>query len=241
MKNTAIVLAAGSGSRMKSKVKKQYMMLGEYPVLYYSLKAFQQCDAIDEMILVCSPDEIEQCRTQIVDTYGFTKVSGIVAGGKERYHSVYEGLKAAKDCGYVLIHDGARPFVDRSMLNRILQELPSCGACVVGMPVKDTIKMSGENNYVECTLPREKLWTIQTPQSFSYDLIRDAYDRLAEMDSVEMKITDDAMVAEYIGHVPVKLVEGSYENIKITTPEDIPLAKVILERKRAARETEERS
>lgn len=234
MKNTAIVLAGGSGSRMKSSVKKQYLMMQGRPVICHSLEVFQNCPRIDEIVLVCGKGEIEQCRSKIVEAYGFTKVTHIVEGGKERYHSVHEGLKAITDCTYVLIHDGARPFVDEGMLDRILEELPKCHACVVGMPVKDTIKMSNDNGYVEQTLPREKLWTIQTPQSFDYALIRDAYDRLAEKEDLEVKITDDAMVAEYIAQVPVKLVEGSYDNIKITTPEDLVLAEMILKNREQA-------
>lgn len=228
MKNTAIVLAGGSGSRMKSSVKKQYLMMQGSPVLCHSLEVFQACPRIDEIILVCGKGEIEQCRSNIVEPYGFTKVTDIVEGGKERYHSVHEGLKAITDCTYVLIHDGARPFVDEDILNRVLDELPKCRACVVGMPVKDTIKMSNADGFVDRTLPRELLWSIQTPQSFEYALIREAYDKLAEQEIAEIKVTDDAMVAEYILQIPVKLVEGSYDNIKITTPEDLLLAELIL-------------
>lgn len=234
MKNTAIVLAGGSGSRMKSSVKKQYLMMQGRPVLCHSLEVFQNCSRIDEIILVCGKGEIEQCRANIVEAYGFTKVSHIVEGGKERYHSVHEGLKAITDCTYVLIHDGARPFVDDAILNRVLDVLPECRACVVGMPVKDTIKMSDQEGFVERTLPRELLWTIQTPQSFEYALIREAYDKLAEQEPADIKITDDAMVAEYILQIPVKLVEGSYDNIKITTPEDLLLAELILNSRQQA-------
>lgn len=234
MKNTAVVLAGGSGSRMKSSVKKQYLMMQGRPVLCHSLEVFQNCSRIDEIILVCGKGEIEQCRSNIVEAYGFTKVSHIVEGGKERCHSVHEGLKVITDCTYVLIHDGARPFVDDTILNRVLDVLPECRACVVGMPVKDTIKMSDEKGFVERTLPRELLWTIQTPQSFEYTLIREAYDKLAEQESVGIRITDDAMVAEYILQIPVKLVEGSYDNIKITTPEDLLLAELILNSRKQA-------
>lgn len=234
MGNVAIVLAGGSGSRMKSSVKKQYLLIKERPVLYYSLEVFQCSGYIDEIVLVCGKGEIEQCRADIVQKYGFTKVTKIVEGGRERYHSVYEGLKVIEDCEYVLIHDGARPFVDEEMLERIMKELPLCKACVVGMPVKDTIKMSDSDGFVAQTPPREFLWTVQTPQSFSYSLIRGAYDRLAETKSAEVKITDDAMVAEYFAGAPVKLVEGSYKNIKITTPEDLLLAEMLLQK----RETE---
>lgn len=235
MKNTAIVLAGGSGSRMKSSVKKQYLMMQEKPVLCHSLEVFQNCSRIDEIVLVCGKGEVEQCRTGIVESYGFTKVVHIVEGGKERYHSVYEGLKVITDCNYVLIHDGARPFVDEGILDRVLNALPEYHACVVGMPVKDTIKMSNTEGFVDRTLPRELLWTIQTPQSFDYALIRDAYDQLHKKEqagTLEIKITDDAMVAEYILQTPVKLVEGSYDNIKITTPEDLLLAELILNQRK---------
>lgn len=227
-KNTAIVLAGGSGSRMKSTVKKQYLIMQGRPVLCHSLEVFQNHPQIDEIILVCGKGETEQCRHEIVEKYGFSKVTQITEGGKERYYSVYEGLKKITDCQYVLIHDGARPFVNAEILDRIFQELPKSRACVVGMPVKDTIKMSDSAGFVECTLPREMLWTIQTPQSFEYALIREAYDQLMEEDNPAVKITDDAMVAEYILKLPIKLVEGSYDNIKITTPEDLLLAELIL-------------
>lgn len=230
MKNIAIVLAGGRGSRMKTEVPKQYLLMGGKPVIYYSLAVFQKCSRIDEIILVCSREDVEKCRRDIVEYYGFSKVKRIVPGGKERYHSVYEGLKAAEECGYILIHDGARPFIDEEMVNRVLDELPGCRACVVGVPVKDTIKLSDDGGYVAQTLPRERLWSIQTPQSFEYQLIRKAYDKLAERDPLEVKITDDAMVVEYIAGIPVKLVEGSYENMKITTPEDLLLAEMILSR-----------
>ena len=231
MGNAAIVLAGGSGSRMKSKVKKQYLLLQEKPVLFYSLSVFQESGFIDEIVLVCGHGEVEQCRTDIVEKYGFTKVTRITEGGKERYHSVYEGLKALEACDYVLIHDGARPFVDTQMLGRIMRELEQGNACVAAVPVKDTIKLSDKDGFVAQTPPRERLWSVQTPQSFPYALIRGAYDQLAQQEqNLDVKITDDAMVAEYFAQAPVKLVEGSYENIKITTPEDLLLAEMILKR-----------
>ncbi|MCD7955318.1 MAG: 2-C-methyl-D-erythritol 4-phosphate cytidylyltransferase [Lachnospiraceae bacterium] len=249
MKNIAIVLAGGSGSRMKSKVKKQYITLGNHPVLWYSLRVFQESPRIDEVILVCGSGEEERCRREFVDTYGFSKIRKITAGGKERYHSVYEGLKAAGSCDYILIHDGARPFISNEMLERIFDCLADCPACVVGMPVKDTIKVRNTEGFVDQTLPREHLWTVQTPQSFSYPLIRQAYDKSMSLhyDNAEQRqearaqinekerleartITDDAMVLETMMNVPVKLIEGSYDNIKITTPEDLAVAETLLGR-----------
>lgn len=229
MKTTAIVLAGGSGSRMHSNVKKQYMLIGGKPVLYYSLNAFQNSSRIDEIVLVCSEADVDRCREEIVEPFGITKVRKIVAGGKERHDSVYEGLKAIAGCDYVMIHDGARPFVDEEMIERIWAELPQVSACTVGMPVKDTIKMSDEKGYVEKTLPRERLWMIQTPQSFSYELILHAHEERTKNSLQELKITDDAMLVEYIEGIPVKLIEGSYENIKITTPDDLILAEAIWE------------
>lgn len=232
MKYTAIVLAGGSGSRMKSKVKKQYLQLGGYPLLWYSLAAFERSLRINEMILVCGKGEQEQCRSLFVDTYGFRKLVNVVEGGKERYHSVYEGLKAAKDCDYVLIHDGARPFLNEDMLVRLTAALPIWNACVIGMPVKDTIKLTDpDTGCVQATPDRSLLWSIQTPQAFQYDLIRSAYDALMREESagtLTQKVTDDAMVAERAG-ATVKLIEGSYNNIKITTPEDLIFARAILE------------
>ncbi|HIR26381.1 MAG TPA: 2-C-methyl-D-erythritol 4-phosphate cytidylyltransferase [Candidatus Choladousia intestinigallinarum] len=227
-KYTAVVLAAGSGSRMHSKTKKQYLMLNGKPVLYYSLAAFEEHPMIQEIILVCGAEDISWCRREIAERYDFKKIKQIVQGGKERYHSVYEGLKAAKDCQWVFIHDGARPMVDREILDRIINALPKYRACVVGMPVKDTIKRSDPQGFVAETLPREELWMIQTPQAFFYEEILDAYQKLMQKEYTEVKITDDAMVAEYIHGTKVKLIEGSYKNIKITTPEDLDLAAVYL-------------
>ncbi|MDD6616144.1 MAG: 2-C-methyl-D-erythritol 4-phosphate cytidylyltransferase [Lachnospiraceae bacterium] len=231
MKNTAIVLAAGSGSRMRSDRKKQYMLLLDRPVVCYSLDVFEKSPRIDNIILVCGAGDETWCRQEIVEAYHYKKVKSVVAGGKERYHSVYEGLKAAGDeCRTVLIHDGARPLIDEAMIGRLLDEVEICRACVAAMPVKDTIKLSGQDGYVEETLPRDRLWMIQTPQVFEYRMILEAYRKVIQTDDPAVKITDDAMVLEYAGGPKIKLVEGSYENIKITTPEDIPAAEAFLKR-----------
>lgn len=145
--NTAIVLAAGRGSRMNSQIQKQYLEIGGKPVIYYALKQFEDFEAVDEVILVTGEGEIEYCREQIVNAYGLKKVHQIVAGGKERYHSVYRGLCAAGNCDYVFIHDGARPFLDEAILKRSLAAVREYQACVVGMTVKDTIKVSDEHQF----------------------------------------------------------------------------------------------
>ena len=164
-----------------------------------------------------------------MEKYGFTKVSAVVSGGKERYDSVYEGLRACKDTEYVLIHDGARPLVTEEIISRAAQAAVSDEACVVGMPVKDTIKVADAGGFAESTPDRSRLWQVQTPQAFSYPLVRGAYDRLMADEIQQKGITDDAMVVEQEMQIPVKLYEGSYCNIKIMTPEDLDTAKGFIE------------
>ncbi len=225
-KYAAIVLAAGSGKRMNSQVHKQYLIIQDRPVLYYSLKEFED-SAVDEIVLVVGKGEEEFCRREIVDKYGISKVKAIVEGGKERYHSVFEGLKQTSDADYVLIHDGARPFVNQDIIRRCMQEVQKYQACVVGMPVKDTIKIADEGGYAKQTPDRKNVWMIQTPQTFSYALIYEAYEEMLKTE--DTAITDDAMVLERIKGKKSKLIEGSYRNIKITTPEDLLIANVYLQ------------
>jgi 2-C-methyl-D-erythritol 4-phosphate cytidylyltransferase len=230
-KATAIVLAAGQGKRMKSKVHKQYLLIKDKPVLYYSLKAFEE-SIIDDIVLVAGKGEREFCKNEIVSKYGFNKVRTIVEGGAERYHSVSNGINAITwNCDYVFIHDGARPFVNNEIIERAYNEVKKSNACIVGMPVKDTIKISDKEGYVADTPVRSLVWQVQTPQVFEKKLITRAYNKLIEKEKELLVqgilITDDAMVVEYFENIPVKLVEGSYQNIKITTPEDLRIAQVI--------------
>ena len=211
---------------MNSKVHKQYLIIQDRPVLYYSLKAFED-SAVDEIVLVVGKGEEKFCRKEIVDKYGISKVKAIVEGGKERYHSVFEGLKQTSDADYVLIHDGARPFVNQDIIRRCMQEVQKYQACVVGMPVKDTIKIADEEGYAKQTPDRKNVWMIQTPQTFSYALIYEAYEEMLKTE--DTAITDDAMVLERIKGKKSKLIEGSYRNIKITTPEDLLIANVYLQ------------
>ena len=209
-RNTAIVLAAGQGKRMHSKVQKQFLEIQGYPVLYYSLRCFQESSLIQDIILVTGEESISYCKEEIV----------------KKYDSVYAGLCECRDCEYVLIHDGARPFVTEEILKRGLQKVKETGACVIGMPSKDTVKLSDEEGYVKETPNRKCVWTIQTPQIFSYSLIREAHDSIRQKDM--SKITDDAMVVEQETGAKVALAEGSYQNIKITTPEDLDIAEAFL-------------
>lgn len=228
----AVVLAAGAGKRMQSTTKKQFLLIKDKPIIYYSLKTFQE-SFIDEIVLVVSEEDREYCRKEIVEKYGFTKVKSVTAGGKERYHSVAAGIGCLFNCDYVFIHDGARPMITKEILERAYACVKEQNACVVGMPVKDTIKIADKDGFIAQTPDRNLVWMIQTPQVFSYPLIKEAYDRLiTEEETLKEKginITDDAMVVETLMEYPVKLVEGSYENMKITTPEDLLVADKILQ------------
>ncbi len=224
---TAVVLAAGSGRRMGTRIHKQYLLMGGKPVLYYSLKAFQSSPLIDEIILVAGKGEEAYCGTEIIEKYGFSKVSKIVAGGAERYASVWNGLQEAKEKGYVFIHDGARPFVDGAMIERAYACVGRYKACVAGVPAKDTIKIVDENEFVRDTPERKSLWVVQTPQVFETKLVKSAYSLL--MGEPFITVTDDAMAVEQMLNFPIKMFYGSYENIKITTPEDLKTAEVFLQ------------
>lgn len=226
MKTTAIILSAGNGSRMNSKIKKQYMLVDGKPIIWYTLKAFQE-SAVDEIVLVTGKNEIGYCR-ELIEKSAFTKVKYIVAGGKERYDSVYEGLLETKGSEYVLIHDGARPLVSQSVIKQSIDKVQKCKACVVAVRVKDTIKRVNGNGEVVETPNRNELWAIQTPQTFEYKLVRECYEKMFD-DSTE-GITDDAMVVEKYSNKKVVVVEGEYSNVKITTPEDIDTAEKILKK-----------
>jgi len=225
-KCTAIVLAAGQGKRMGTKVQKQYLEIDGKPVLYYSLRAFEDSPIIDDIVLVVGEGQKEYCEKEILAKYGFGKVKKIVPGGAERYHSVWNGLKEISDEGYVFIHDGARPFINEEILNRVYKDVKECKACVVGMPVKDTIKLADAEGFVDQTPERSLVWMIQTPQVFETSLVKKAYGLLMEQENIQ--VTDDAMVVEQMLGYKVKLVRGSYENIKIKTPEDLEIASIFV-------------
>jgi 2-C-methyl-D-erythritol 4-phosphate cytidylyltransferase len=237
---TAILLAAGSGRRMQSDVAKQYMLLQGKPLLWYALNAIEESSIIDDCILVTGAEDILYVETNIVEQYHFHKVDRVIAGGKERYDSVYNALEAiahgalavGNTDGYVFIHDAARPFLTEEIIERCFRAVVQTHACVAGMPVKDTIKLADAEGYAASTPDRSLVWQVQTPQVFDTALITDAYNRLrhseAELQAQGIKITDDAMVVETLLHHPVKLVQGSYQNIKITTPEDLAVAEAFL-------------
>lgn len=226
MKNVAIILAAGKGSRMKSDVPKQFLEVAGKPVLYYSLQTMEK-SFVDEVVLVTGESLVSYCKKEIVEKYGFSKVKKVVVGGAERFLSVYQGLLACEDADFVYIHDGARPFVTQ----KIMQEAKLCveqhQACAAGVPVKDTIKIVDEAGFAEHTPPRNLVWQVQTPQVFAYDVVRGAYDKLLALEEIPA-VTDDTMVVESMTKIPVKMFTASYENIKITTPEDLGIAELFV-------------
>lgn len=236
-KVAAVVLAGGQGKRMGTTTAKQYLLLDGKPVLYYALRAFEE-SCVDSIVLVTGEQETEYCREEIVNRFGFGKVSHIVPGGKERYHSVANGLAALEQesPGIVLIHDGARPFVTASMIADLVRETEKSGACVTGTPVKDTIKIADEEGFCAKTPPRKMVWAVQTPQAFSFPLAAHAYRKLLEeekkLQRLGVQITDDAMVVEYMTSRKVRLVQGEYTNIKLTTPEDLLIAEAFLQKKK---------
>lgn len=237
---TAIVLAAGSGSRMKSDIAKQYMLLKDKPLIWYALHTIEESSVIDDCILVTGAEDISYVKEEIITRYGFRKIDAVIAGGAQRYDSVWNalqmiaegGMTVPNTDGYVFIHDGARPFLTDEILRKSYEAVMESGACVAGMPMKDTVKISDEEGYAKQTPDRRNVWQIQTPQVFETRLITDAYAALMkkkeEQTAEGIGITDDAMVVEnFTGH-KVKLVQGAYENIKITTPEDLVIAEAFL-------------
>lgn len=222
---SAVIPAAGMGSRMERDMNKIFIIMENRPILAHTLEAFQECDEVDEIILVAKNEELEYLRTSFLQEYPFSKVRGIVAGGDTRQDSVYNGLMSVDPaCDIVLIHDGARPFVEKRLILDSILGVIEHGACVVGVPVKDTIKVIDQEQKIRYTPQRKTLWSVQTPQSFIYEFIVDAHLR-AQDESIEA--TDDSSLVEQLGY-PVHMVMGSYSNIKITTPEDLKFAKAIL-------------
>lgn len=245
---TAIVLAAGSGSRMKSNVAKQYMLLGGKPLIWYALNAVEHSRIIDDCILVTGENDIDYVQKEIVEKYHFAKVDTVTAGGSERYLSVLNALRVIADPqrkvpnedGFVFIHDGARPFLTEKILEDTYAAVSRYHACVAAVPSKDTIKIADEHGFVKDTPSRKLVWSVQTPQVFDLKLIVDAYETLhKELPRLREKgitVTDDASVVELFTDYKVKLVEAAYTNIKITTPEDIQTAEAFLGRYKKCKE-----
>ncbi len=225
---TALIPAAGMGRRMGKAVAKQFLPLGDKPMLAHTLLAFQRASEIDEIIPILSKEDMESCLRDVIEMYHITKVKTLVVGGKERQDSVMNGLmKLGKDASIVLVHDGVRPFVTAEMIRESV-DFAKKGECVaVGVPLKDTIKEVDDDGMVRHTLERSRLWAIQTPQTFPVKVLKHAYE-----ESYRRRVygTDDAMLVERTG-TKVRVIMGSYENIKITTSEDLIFAEEILKRR----------
>lgn len=221
---SAVIVAAGQGRRMNSDINKQYIEIAGKPVLSRTLQVFEDCNKIDEIILVVNSQDIFYCKENIVGFNHIHKVKALVAGGTERQVSVYNGLmEVSSSCNIVLIHDGARPFISRKCIEDSIDAACEYGAACVAVPVKDTIKMADDEDFIAMTLERSLLWSIQTPQAFRYDLIMEAHKKSKESGYMG---TDDAVLVERLG-IKTKLVMGDYSNIKITTQEDICIGEAL--------------
>ncbi|TLS48508.1 2-C-methyl-D-erythritol 4-phosphate cytidylyltransferase [Paenibacillus antri] len=223
----AVIVSAGVGKRMNAAVSKQYIPVGGKPVVVHALEAFERTASVDAVALVVGAGD-EAYGRELVETYGLRKVVAVVSGGAERQHSVLRGLEALlerrPETAWALVHDGARPLVTPDVVERCLAAAAETGASVPGVPVKDTIKIADANGLVAGTPERSSLWAVQTPQAFRVDLLLEAHRRAAADGFLG---TDDAMLVERLG-VRVKIAEGDYRNIKVTTPDDLELAERLL-------------
>lgn len=226
VKVAAVVPAAGCGNRMGSEIKKQFLVLDGIPILGYVLRILEASRSVQSIVIAVGEDEEKYCRQAVVNKLGLRKITGIVQGGKERQDSVYSGLLAlAPDTDIVVIHDGVRPLLTVENLDMVVGAALQYGAATCAVPVKDTVKLAREGGFVSETLPRDRLWLTQTPQAFRYRDILDAHRRAQ---GENFRATDDAALVERLGNA-VKLVDGNYQNIKITTPEDLIVASALLE------------
>lgn len=225
---SVVIVAAGRGSRMGTKESKQYLMLADKPVIVHTLELFQRMELAEEIVLVVGSGDVERCR-EWVASYGLHKVTRVLAGGKERQQSVLIGLRAAS-LDWVMVHDGVRPLVSEAAVSACCRVAVATGAAVLAVPVKDTIKQVDEAGVIVSTPDRASLRAIQTPQAFRRELLLEAHEK-AEAEG--FLGTDDAMVAERYG-AAVAVAEGEYSNIKITTPDDLPLAEFWLAQRRGA-------
>ena len=214
----AIIAAAGKGERMGG-TDKMFALLGGKPILARVIDVFNRCQSVGQIVVVVAKQNVVRCQ-QLVAEQGWPRVTEVCPGGERRQDSVAAGLSRLKDCQWVIIHDGARPLVTEELIQRGLAEARETGAAVAAVPVTDTIKVAGDDRIVRETPSRDTLWAVQTPQVFNFDIITEAYRQASS------EVTDDASLVEQLGY-KVKLYMGSYDNIKITTPDDLTLAEVL--------------
>lgn len=230
---SVIIPAAGLGRRMNAAISKQYLTLMGKPILAHTLDVFEHCPLIAEIILVINPDEFELCQEQVLSSYPYTKIK-LVKGGATRQQSVYNGLEAVMPNAQIaMVHDGARPLIQESVILKSIEETIKHRATVVGVPAKNTIKVINEAGFVEHTPDRNYLVEIQTPQTFAHELLKEAHQKAREQG---VEGTDDGFLVERL-NIPVKIVTGDYTNIKITTPEDLVIAESLMKRNTQSRET----
>jgi len=222
---TAIIVAAGQGVRMGDSIPKQYLMLGDHPVLAYSLMTFSLCRRVDNLYLVVPESDMDYCRHKIIRPLKLNRDIKLVPGGPQRQLSVYNGLREIEDRqGIVVIHDGVRPFVTTDHIRICVQGAEETGACILGVPVADTLKKVNRSGLIDNTIERKGVWQAQTPQAFAYELIIRAHEKAR----VEGLIaSDDALLVERLGR-KVKIVTGNRNNLKITTPEDLRIARAMI-------------
>jgi 2-C-methyl-D-erythritol 4-phosphate cytidylyltransferase len=218
----AVIVAAGSSQRMGG-VDKVWVLLGGQPIIARVVDTFQQCGLIDQIVVVLSQPNLEPCRKLITER-GWSKVTDVCAGGERRQDSVSAGLSRLDNCRWAVIHDGARPLVTEDLIRQGLGEVKGSGAAAAAVPVNDTIKVTGDDQVVQQTLPRHKLWAVQTPQLFRFDIIYEAHKRVKD------EVTDDAAMVEQLG-CRVKLYMGSYDNIKLTTSDDLVVAEALWQKR----------
>ncbi len=226
-KVVAIIAAAGQGKRMGASGNKQYLILRDKPMLAHTLILFQQSKLIHKIILVVGPEEISYCEGELVDRYSLSKAV-VIPGGKERQDSVYLGLQQVGDADLVVVHDGARPLLTEDNLEKVVFAAKEQGAAILAVRVKDTIKIVDDQGLVVSTPPRNRLWAVQTPQAFQRELLQQAYEQAQR---IGFYGTDEASLVELL-QVPIKVIEGSYENLKVTTREDLSVAEAIMQRRK---------
>ncbi len=218
----AVIAAAGESQRMAG-VDKAWSLLGGKPILVRVVDTFQGCNLIDQIVIVLSKQNLERCR-QLIAEQGWSKVTDVCLGGKRRQDSVAAGLSRLNHCHWVVIHDGARPLLTEDLICRGLTEAQETGAAAAAVPITDTIKVAGDDRLVQQTPPRHSLWAVQTPQVFRFDIIAEAYRQ------TKGEVTDDASLVEQLGY-RVKLYMGAYDNIKVTTPDDLALAETLWQKR----------
>lgn len=224
MDTSLIIVAAGYSTRMGEGLRKPYLAINKRPIIFYSLEKFYNIPSINQIIVVVNELDMQMVKKKWRGCFNNYRVTDIVTGGRRRQDSVYNGLKSVSpDSEIVLIHDAVRPFVSKDVILQVIKKVEEYGAAIVAVPVKDTLKESGLDENILRTIPRANLWLAQTPQGFKRKIIIESYNKLMEVDC---EVTDDSQIVERLGY-SVAIIHGSYENIKITTPDDLKLAEAI--------------